>query len=45
MVATAGGLYLWWLAALLFDLTFVWHLYIRRQGFHRKIGEWHKRRA
>ncbi|HWM90030.1 MAG TPA: hypothetical protein VN493_04630 [Thermoanaerobaculia bacterium] len=28
-VAGAVFLYLWWLAALLFDLTFVWHRYIR----------------
>jgi hypothetical protein len=29
---SAGGifLYLWWLAALIFDLSFVWHRYIRR---------------
>lgn len=29
LVAGALFLYLWWLAALLFDLTFVWHRYIR----------------
>jgi hypothetical protein len=30
----AGALfaYLWWLSALLFDLVFVWHRYIRRSG-------------
>jgi len=28
-IATAVFMYLWWLAALLFDLVFVWHLYIR----------------
>ena len=28
-VAGAVFLYLWWLSALLFDLTFVWHRYIR----------------
>ncbi|HZF09303.1 MAG TPA: hypothetical protein VFE33_10985 [Thermoanaerobaculia bacterium] len=28
-VAVAAFLYLWWLVALLFDLTFVWHRYIR----------------
>lgn len=28
-LAGAGFLYLWWLAALLFDLAFVWHRYIR----------------
>jgi len=29
ILAGAGFLYLWWLAALLFDLIFVWHRYIR----------------
>jgi hypothetical protein len=29
VLAGAAFLYLWWLAALLFDLTFVWHRYIR----------------
>jgi len=28
-VAGAAFLYLWWLVALIFDLTFVWHRYIR----------------
>jgi hypothetical protein len=28
-LAGAGFLYLWWLAALIFDLVFVWHRYIR----------------
>jgi hypothetical protein len=33
-VFLAGALfvYLWWLVALLFDLVFVWHRYIRRSG-------------
>ena len=29
-IATAAFLYLWWLAALIFDLVVVWHYYIRR---------------
>lgn len=29
-LATAGFFYLWWLAALIFDLVFVWHVYIRQ---------------
>jgi len=29
VLANAGFLYLWWLAALLFDLVYVWHVYIR----------------
>jgi hypothetical protein len=31
-LAGAAFLYIWWLAILLFDLTFVWHLYIRWPG-------------
>ncbi len=30
-------LYLWWLAALLFDLSFVWHLYIRNTRLQERI--------
>jgi hypothetical protein len=29
VVATAAFLYLWWLAALVFDLIVAWHVYIR----------------
>ena len=29
-LAGAAFLYLWWLVALIFDLTFVWHRYIRK---------------
>jgi hypothetical protein len=29
VVGSAGFLYLWWLFALLFDLVFVWHRYVR----------------
>lgn len=32
LLAGALFLYLWWLVALLFDLVFVWHRYIRRSG-------------
>ncbi len=31
-MAAAVFMYLWWLAALLFDLVFVWHRYIRYAG-------------
>ena len=31
-MALAGFLALWWLAALLFDLIFVWHRYIRHEA-------------
>lgn len=32
LIAAAVFLYLWWLVALLFDLVFVWHRYIRYAG-------------
>jgi hypothetical protein len=34
-VAAAVFLYLWWLVALIFDLIFVWHRYIRYSGAGR----------
>jgi hypothetical protein len=37
-LAGAGFLYLWWLAIVLFDLTFVWHLYIRWSGAQKYIN-------
>ena len=30
VLSAAAFLYLWWLAIILFDLTFVWHRYIRQ---------------
>jgi hypothetical protein len=38
-VYLAGGasLYVWWLAVVTFDLTFVWHLYIRWGGAQRHV--------
>lgn len=30
--AAAAFLYLWWLAIMAFDLTFIWHLYVRHNG-------------
>ncbi len=36
-VAMIALLYLWWLAALLFDLIFVWHLYIRNTRLQEQI--------
>jgi hypothetical protein len=29
VLANAGFLYLWWLSALLFDLVYIWHHFIR----------------
>lgn len=36
-VAMLALLYLWWLGALLFDLAFVWHLYIRNPRLQERI--------
>jgi hypothetical protein len=38
-VAGAAFLYLWWLAIISFDLTFIWHLYIRHSGAQKLIRE------
>jgi len=38
-LVTVAFLYLWWLAALLFDLVFVWHLYIRHSRLMVRINE------
>jgi len=36
-LATAFFLYLWWLVALVFDLVFVWHRYIRNSKKNFKV--------
>jgi hypothetical protein len=36
-LAVAVFLYLWWLAALIFDLVFVWHLYIRHSKANTRM--------
>jgi hypothetical protein len=42
----AAFLYLWWLAALLFDLVFVWHRYIRWAiGLQKMRGLWGTEKA
>jgi hypothetical protein len=38
-LATAASLYLWWLTALVFDLVFIWHLYIRGSRLMSRINE------
>ena len=40
LLAAAGFLYLWWLAALIFDLAFVWHRYVRRCVANQRLREW-----
>jgi len=39
VVATAAFLYLWWLAALLFDLIVAWHVYIRSSRVNEIIRQ------
>jgi hypothetical protein len=38
VLAVLGFLYLWWVAALFFDLTFVWHRYIRYSNALAMMG-------
>ena len=40
LLGFAGFLYLWWMAILLFDLTFVWHRYICRNVAIETVDEW-----
>jgi hypothetical protein len=44
VLAAAAFMYLWWLAALIFDLAFVWQRYIRRAVMLEKLKEWRKGR-
>lgn len=39
LLALAGFLYLWWLAALMFDLVFVWHIYIQNSQAMERLRE------
>ena len=32
ILSGAGAVYLWWLAAILFDLVFIWHYYVRHEA-------------
>ena len=40
LLSAVAFLYLWWLAALLFDLGFVWHRYIRRSVGLDRLRRW-----
>ena len=42
VLAGLAFLYLWWLAILLFDLTFVWHRYIRRSVAIDTLRQWRR---
>lgn len=44
VLAVAAFSYLWWLAALIFDLVFVWHVHIRQSLVLRRMGEMGGRR-
>ena len=41
LLSGAVFLYLWWLAALLFDLAFVWQRYVRNSVANEHLKEWH----
>ena len=43
MLAGLLFLYLWWLGILLFDLTFVWHRYVREAVFVQALRSWRHR--
>jgi len=40
LLAGAAFLYLWWLAILIFDLSFIWHRYIRRSVAVDTLKQW-----
>ena len=40
LLAGLAFLYLWWLGILLFDLTFIWHRYIRRSVAVDTLAHW-----
>ena len=42
LVGGAAFLYLWWLAALIFDLAFVWQRYVRNSVANDRLKEWHR---
>ena len=42
LVGGTAFLYLWWLAALIFDLAFVWQRYVRNSVANDRLKEWHR---
>ena len=44
VLAGLAFLYLWWLGILLFDLTFIWHRYIRRSVAVDALFQWRRGR-
>ncbi|SOD92665.1 hypothetical protein [Spirosoma fluviale] len=39
LITAAGFLYVWWLTALLFDLVFIWHIYIGQSVALKRMDE------
>ena len=44
LLAGSAFIYLWWLAALLFDLAFTWHRYVRHAVWHKFMRQARKDR-
>lgn len=42
LLASAAFLYLWWIAVLLFDLSFIWHRYIRHSVGAETLQHWYR---
>jgi hypothetical protein len=42
VLAFLAYVYLWWLGVLVFDLTFIWHRYIRFSVATQALGAWHQ---
>jgi hypothetical protein len=40
LLSGAAFLYLWWLGILMFDLTFIWHRYVRRSVAVNTLRQW-----
>jgi hypothetical protein len=40
VLGAAGFIYLWWLGILLFDLTFIWHRYVRQAVAIQSLRNW-----
>jgi hypothetical protein len=45
VLSVAAFLYLWWLAAGLFDLVFIWHRYIRGNQVNATLKHFHPQLA
>lgn len=43
VLAGLAAIYVWWIAIMLFDLTFIWHRYIRNAVIADSLNYWHNR--